>query len=76
MEKIELVKAFADMVKKHEQEALEMVTKIGTSELTNDSKEVLYEVIKYASALGTKTSLAQYYYKDVAKEFIKQGLED
>ena len=76
MEKIELAKAFADMVKKHEQEALEMVTKIGTSELTEDSKEVLYEVVRYATTAGTRTKLAQYYYRDVAEEFIRQGLED
>ena len=75
MEKIELAKAFADMVKKHEQEALDMVTKIGTSELTEDSKEVMYKVIDYASSASTKTKLAQYYYKDVAEEFIRQGLK-
>ena len=71
MEKIELAKEFADMVKQHEQEALAMVTKISSSEMTDDLKDVLYKVMVYSTDIAYKSKRAQYYYADLAEELIK-----
>jgi hypothetical protein len=72
MEKLELAKEYADMVKKHEKEALAMVSRIATAEVSEDCKEILYKVMDYSVTLSHKSRRAQYYYQEVVEEVIEE----
>ena len=72
MEKLELAKEYTDMVKRHEKEALAMVSKIVTAEMTEDSKEVLLKVMDYSTSVSMRSRHAQRYYSDIVEEVIEE----
>jgi hypothetical protein len=68
MDNKELAQAYLCMVNRHSEEALKLTTQLAAMEMTDEVKEIFYEVSNYGKSMNTKTKLAQYFYNDFVKD--------
>lgn len=76
-ERLEVAKKYVDMVKRHNDEALEMTKELARTEMTKEDEAVFYEVANYGKSLNTKMKLAQYFYAEIVRDVIgEEAIEE
>ena len=66
--KMEVVERYVEMVKRHKQEALEMVKELSKSIDGDEFEETFYKISNYNNSLYRKLEMAEIHYSDMIEE--------
>ena len=66
--KIEVAERYVEMVKRHKQEALEMVKELSKSTDLGEFEETFYEISEYNNSLYMKLEIAKIHHRDMIKK--------